>query len=266
MGPNSKLYLSLIDETFHRGNAEPLAVRITKRYRSHDPFLDEGEIGGRMGLSKVVLRELRDVRYDTCDVFEQDERVAARWVMTARRSNGTRVVVPGISINRVEDERLDEGWIIADYGDISDLAHVAKLPGDAWAGAPLRIEPEPPDQATSRLAMYCWMTQQLYGERRPEALAEAMHPDYVGFDPFRDRGMGVAGSIAFHEKVLAMYRELRYHVLDAVEAQDRLAVRYRVEGTDSNGRRVVVPGMSINHFDGTRIRRGWVLNHYGALK
>jgi hypothetical protein len=54
-------------------------------------------------------------------------------------------------------------------------------------------------------------------------------------------------------------------VLDAVEAGDRLAVRYRVEGIDANGRRVLVPGISINQFEGARIRRGWTLNHYGAL-
>jgi len=50
-----------------------------------------------------------------------------------------------------------------------------------------------------------------------------------------------------------------------VEAGDRLCVRYRVEGTDANGRRVVAPGISINHFEGARIRRGWTMNHYGAL-
>jgi predicted SnoaL-like aldol condensation-catalyzing enzyme len=260
------LYLSLIDQLFHRGNPEALTVHITRRYRSHDPFLDDVEIGGRKGLSKVLLRELRDVRYETCDVFEQDDRVAARWLCTARRPNGARVVIPGISMNRVEDGRIDEGWIIADYNDIADLARPARLPGDAWAGAPLQVQPAPPNEATSRLAMYCWLIQQTYGERRPEALAEAMHPDYVGFDPFRDRGMGVVGAIAFHAKVLAMYSELNYSVLDAVEADDRLAVRYRVEGKDSNGRRVVVPGMSINHFEGKLIRRGWVLNHYGALR
>ncbi len=199
-------------------------------------------------------------------MFEQGERVAARWLCTGRRPNGARVVIPGISINRVEDGRLDEGWIIANYNDIADLARPATLPADAWAGAPLCAEPAPPSEATSRLSIYCWLTHQMYGERRPDALAEAMHPEYVGFDPFRDRGRGVAGSIAFHEKVLAMYRDLRYYVLDAVEADDRLAVRYRVEGTDSNGRRVVVPGLSINHFEGARIRRGWVLNHYGALR
>jgi predicted SnoaL-like aldol condensation-catalyzing enzyme len=266
MGPNSKLYLSLIDELFHRANPQALSLHLTRRYRSHDPFLDDLEIGGRKGLSRVVLRKLRDVRYEVCEVFEQDERVAARWLVTARRPNGSRVVVPGISINRVEDGLLDEGWIIADYGDIADLARPVKLPSDAWDGSHVQVEPAAPDQATSRLATYCWMIQQTYNERRPEALAEAMHPEYVGFDPFRDRGMGLAGAIAFHTKVLAMYRELRYEVLDAVESGDRLAVRYRVDGTDSNGRRVVVPGMSINHFEGTRIRRGWVLNHYGALK
>jgi predicted SnoaL-like aldol condensation-catalyzing enzyme len=266
MGPNSKLYLSLMDETFHRENPEAAVTHTTKRYRSHDPFINEIEVGGRDGLSKVVLRELNDVRYETCDVFEQGERVAARWICTARRPNGARVVVPGISINRVENGRLDEGWIIANYNDIADLARPATLPGDAWTGAALDVKPQPPHEATSRLAMYCWLTQQMYVERRPEVLAEAMHPEYVGFDPFRDRGRGVAGSIAFHEKVIAMYKDMQYDVLDAVEAEDRLAVRYRVEGTDSNGRRVIVPGLSINHFEGTRIRRGWVLNHYGALR
>lgn len=146
-------------------------------------------------------------------------------------------MVPGISINRVGKGRLDEGWIVADYRDIADLVRPAALPRDAWAGEPLAIAPAPPSHAKSRLAMYRWLVEQSYERRRPQALAEAMHPEYVGFDPFRDRGTGLAGAIAFHEKVIAMYRDLRYHVLDAVESDDRLAVRYRVEGIDSTGRR-----------------------------
>lgn len=265
MGPNSRLYLSLIDEMFHRVNAEAAVDHLTASYRAHDPFIDDVAVGGRSGLSRVMLRELREIRYEICDVFEQGDRVAARFLVVARRPNGTRIVVPGISINRVGNGRLDEGWIVADYRDIADIVKPAALPRDAWAGEPLEIAAAAPSHAKSRLAVYRWLVEQSYERRRPQALAEAMHPEYVGFDPFRDRGTGLAGAIAFHEKVIAMYRDLRYYVLDAVESEDRLAVRFRVEGTDSTGRRVVVPGISINHFEGARIRRGWVLNHYGAL-
>lgn len=265
MGPNSKLYLSLIDELFHRDNSAALPAHITGAYRSHDPFVDNAAVGGRSGLTKAVLRSLRELRYETCDVFEQGDRVAARFVVVARRPNGNRVMIPGISMNRVVKDRIDEGWIVADYGDIADLVQPTKLPCDTWAGEPLDILPVEPANAKARLNMYRWLTQQIYEKRNPEAMRDAMHPEYVGFDPFRDRGTGLDGAIAFAGKVIAMYRDLEYHVLDAVETEDRLAVRYRVEGTDSNGRRVVVPGMSINHFEGARIRRGWVLNHYGAL-
>ncbi len=265
MGPNSKLYLSLIDEVFHRNNPSAITHHITTAYRSHDPFVDEISIRGRRGLSELILRELREVRYDVCDVFEERDRVAARFVVVGRRPNGTRVVVPGISINQVENQRLHEGWILADYSDVADLAKPAPLPTDTWDGEPLPVTPSPPSSAKSRLAMYCWLTQQMYEERRPQAILEAMHPEYVGFDPFRERGTGLQGAVEFHAKVIALYRELRYHVLEAVEDGDRLAVRYRVEGTDANGRRVLVPGLSINHFEGARIRRGWTLNHYGAI-
>jgi predicted SnoaL-like aldol condensation-catalyzing enzyme len=265
MGPNSKLYLSLIDEVFHRNNPEAISHHVTGSYRAHDPFIDEITVRGRRGLSELILRELREVRYDTCDVFEQGDRVAARFVVAGRRPNGTRVVVPGISINRVEDNRLREGWILADYSDVADLAKPSPLPADTWDGDPLPIDPAPPGHAKTRLQMYRWMIQQMYEARRPEALMEAVHADYVGFDPFRERGTGRQGAVEFHAKVISLYRDLRYHVLEAVEDGDRLAVRYRVEGTDTTGRRVVVPGISINHFEGSRIRRGWVLNHYGAL-
>lgn len=265
MGPSSRLYLSLIDEVFHRNNPEAITHHITSGYQAHDPFVDELALRRRRGLSELILRELREVRYDVCDVFEEGDRVAARFVVVGRRSNGTRVVVPGISINRVEGNRLNEAWIVADYSDVADLVKPAPLPADTWEGAPLRIEGTPPGDAKSRLATYRWLTQQMYEERRPEALLEAVHPEYVSFDPFRERGTGRRGAMDFHEKVIALYRDLRYHVLESVEDGDRLAVRYRVEGTDANGRRVVVPGISINHFEGARIRRGWVLNHYGAL-
>src|SRR6266496_1052051 len=113
MGPNSKLYLSLIDEVFHRNNPEAITHHVTAGYTAHDPFIDELALRRRRGLSELVLRELREVRYDVCDVFEEGDRVAARFVVVGRRPNGARVVVPGISINRVEGNRLHEAWILA---------------------------------------------------------------------------------------------------------------------------------------------------------
>lgn len=265
MGANSRLYLSLIDEAFHRGNEAAFAAHLSTGYRAHDPFVDDAKVHGRRGLTEMILRELREVRYEVCDVFEQGDRVAARFLVIARRRGGARVAVPGISINRVEGGRLAEAWIVCDYSDVADLAKPEDRPADPWAGTPCDLAPARPADAHSRVAAYAWLVDQSYHQRRPAALAEALHPEYVGFDPFRARGTGPEGLIAFTEKVVAMYRDLRYDILDAVEAGDRLAVRYRVEGTDANGRHVVVPGISINHFEGARIRRGWSLNHYGAL-
>lgn len=265
MGPNSRLYLSLIDELFHRKNPEAVTDHITAGYQAHDPYVDELALRRRRGLSELILRELREVRYDVCDVFEEGDRLAARFVVTGRRSNGMRVVVPGISINRIDSGRLHEGWIVANYTDVADLVRPAPLPADTWNGEPLPITAAPPGDARSRLEAYRWLTQQMYEERRPEAMLEGVHPEYVGFDPFRDRGTGQQGAVDFQQKVISLYRDLRYHILEAVEAGDRLAVRYRVEGTDATGRTVLVPGISINHFEGARIRRGWVFNHYGAI-
>jgi len=265
MGPNSKLYLSLIDELFHRGNGAAVTEHVAKGYQSHDPFVDRSVIPHRRGLADLALRELRGVRYEVCDVFEESNRVAARWVLLGHRPNGTRVAVPGISIARVEGDRVHEGWGVADYNDVADLTQPARLPADAWEGKPRTIVTAAPADAHTRLAAYAWLVDQCYHQRRVAAMSEALHPEYVGFDPFRDRGTGVGGIISFTEKVTALYPDLRYHILDAVEAGDRLCVRYRVEGTDTTGRHVVVPGISINHFEGARIRRGWTMNHYGAL-
>jgi predicted ester cyclase len=264
VGPNSRLYLSLIDEVFHRKNMAAVAAHITPGYRAHDPFYDEDEVGSRRGLSELALRELREVRYEVCDLFEAADRCAARFILLGRKQ-GKRVAVPGISINRFEDGRIREGWIVADYGDVADFAPPAAVPADAWDGAPLPVVADHPSRATSRLSAYRWLVQQTYERRTPEAIIDALHPEYVSFDPFRDRGVGPHGVIAFQQKLIAMYTNLAYHIVDAVESDDRLAVRYRAEGIDATGRRVVVPGISINHFDGARIRRNWTLNHYGAL-
>jgi len=195
MGPNSKLYLSLTDELFHRGNGPAVKDHVAKDYRSHDPFVSL--IRGRRGLAELALRELRGVRYEVCDVFEESDRVAARWVLLGHRPNGTRVAVPGISLARVEGERLNEGWSVADYSDVADLTQPARLPADAWDGAPRVVTPASPADAHSRLATYAWLVEECYHQRRVEAMTEALHPEYVGFDPFRDRGTGVAGITAF---------------------------------------------------------------------
>src|SRR5688500_7951350 len=106
MGPNSRLYLSLIDELFHRGNGAAVTDHVTSGYRSHDPFVDVSVIKNRRGLAELALRELRGVRYEVCDVFEQADRVAARWVLLGHRPNGTRVAVPGISMSRAVGDRI----------------------------------------------------------------------------------------------------------------------------------------------------------------
>ena len=49
-----------------------------------------------------------------------------------------------------------------------------------------------PTTATTRLAAYLWLIEQLYVRRTPEAIVAAVDPEYVGFDPFRDRDFAFA--------------------------------------------------------------------------
>lgn len=229
-------------------------------YAMHDRFQERGGRDGTAALWTRLGAQVEDLRYEVLDTFEQGDRLAARYVLTGRRRDGRAVVAHGMSINHFVDAQVREGWTIYEPTDL-DLALAPLDLADPWRGEPLAITPRPPPQARTRLEAYAWLVDAVYRRADLGAFAEACHPDFSTFDPMARRGRSVADVAAFHGRFLAAAGGAAYHIVDAVEQGDDLAVRFRVDLPA----RAAVAGLSINRFAGERIARSWVYVDYRAL-
>jgi predicted SnoaL-like aldol condensation-catalyzing enzyme len=97
----------------------------------------------------------------------------------------------------------------------------------------------------------------LINERRPIPIARYFSEDFR----LDDAGAGVvrtgrAGAQTMMDNILALAPDVRFEILDTVEAADRVAVRWRVTGTGSTGS-FDVAMMAIYRFADERIAEDW---------
>ena len=112
--------------------------------------------------------------------------------------------------------------------------------------------------ATSLAAAYREFIDEAFHLRRPARLERWLTDDYAAVDAFQPaRAGGPDGTAAYCAATLAALPVLRYDVVDTLEVDGRLAVRYVAVGVDHGGRRVVVPGMSFHHGHGGKLARSW---------
>ena len=94
-------------------------------------------------------------------------------------------------------------------------------------------------------------------ERRPVSIARYFTEDFR----LDDAGTGVvrtghAGAQTMMDNILALAPDVRFEVLDSVEAADRVAVRWRVTGTGAAGS-FDVAMIAIYRFADGRIAEDW---------
>lgn len=255
-------YLDMVDDLYHRREYDRLAGYVSADYVVVDPYFERGV--GPTGLRvfhSSLAAEFEHVHYDTSELLDNGKAVAARFVVTAHRG-GHDIAMRGISINHSRDGKLTGGWIVADYRALGRHTNdpVPKAVLDRWDGNPITSAP-----AGSNLATYLGFVEALYGERDPVAAATHLHPRYICQDPYLARGPSGATQIELHRKAISRLRSSDYRVLDAVEVGHRLATRFLVRGVDTDGNQVAIPGISINHFEDGKLRRGWVQCRYGGF-
>ncbi len=199
--------------------------------------------------------------YDSVETFASGDKLAARYVITGARSDGARFSVHGISMNEWTPEGFTCGWSLNDYRDLKVLTSAAPAVEvvDRWGSDAVRGAPG------SHLATYLALIDAIYKQRDVSKIARFVDERYLSIDPFIDRAVGRAGVAEFHSRVLAEFSDVDYRVVDAVEQDDRLAVRYVARGTRHDGSTSTVLGLSINHFESNKLRRGWVMNHYAGV-
>lgn len=110
----------------------------------------------------------------------------------------------------------------------------------------------------------------LYGKGETELIAQLCTDDYVGHDPMT----GVIDRRSLRSDVHAYRRgfpDLRFEILDTVESNEKVSVRWRAAGTHRgefmgflpSQRRASFEGITLVRFEQGRIAEAWV--HYDAL-
>lgn len=107
---------------------------------------------------------------------------------------------------------------------------------------------------------------EVWNEGDAEAIAELIHPDYVGHDPSVDDVRGPDGMQAQIDAMHRAFPDLRIDVHDVVAESDLVAVRWTASGTHrgpffnipGTGNAVEISGLSMLRFQDGKIVEGWL--------
>lgn len=252
-------YREMIDDAFHRRRTERLDQYVTWDYQIVDATRPAraGGVDGLRAHAEAMNDAYDELRYDVVDSFEAGDRLAVRYVVTARDRSGQRVAASGVSLHHGQGGLLRRTWHLGDQRDLGvvldgepdeDLVGRWYTGGEAGSGA--------------LAGRYKLAVDRLFGVPRP--MGEIVHPDYLAYDPFAPRPGGRTGLDDFHATMRAEYEEPRYQVVDSFEVRDRLATRFLVTGL-YRGEPATVLGLSINHFVEGRFHKAWIYCRYGRL-
>ena len=259
MGTLTDAYCGFVDDTFHRRRFDRIDRYVAEDYRVVDLFRPD-RTQGRAGVrayGEQVAGGIREVRYEVVDAVEVRDRLATRYVVTGRTTDGQRVAVSGLSLHHGNDGRLARSWHVADQRDLG-IHSEDDLPGelaDRWM-VPVGVDIGPLGSRHRQLV------DRLYGASGAVA-DDVLDPDYLPFDPFADR-IGPGGTRAINRALARELTDVSFHILDAFEDDQRLATRFAVRGR-RGGRTVTVAGVSLNRFRGDRITHAWIYARYGGL-
>lgn len=118
--PASLVRRRLVDDVWNAGNPEAVDAIFAPEFVAHDP--DRPGLDGPEDVKRSVAafhRAFPDFEISADDFLVADDRVVWRWTMRGTHDGpilgvagtGTRVTITGISLFRLRDGLLREGWI-----------------------------------------------------------------------------------------------------------------------------------------------------------
>lgn len=135
---NKKLVRQTFEEVWNRGNYAVIDERFAGDYVGHSVSEIEGPEGAK-GFAAAMRGAFPDFQYTVEDEIAEGDRVGHRW--TARGTHegefqgipptGEQVTITGISIYRVANGKLVEGWTNADMLGLMQQLGAVPAPGQA---------------------------------------------------------------------------------------------------------------------------------------
>ena len=118
---NKKLVRQTFEEIWNQGNMDVIDERFASDYVGHSGATIEGPEGAKRFVA-MIRSAFPDYHYTVKDEFREADRVVHRWIATGTHQGafqgisptGKEVTLSGISIYRVADGKLVEGWTTAD--------------------------------------------------------------------------------------------------------------------------------------------------------
>ncbi|QNL51870.1 ester cyclase [Olivibacter sp. SDN3] len=122
---NKELLKRFYKELYVDWNMETADEMLSPDFISHD-WPEKGQKGPKAFRKYYVAfkKAVPDAKYEVKDILADGDRVAVRWEMRGTYSepfpgidilpNGQTVILKGVAIYRVEDEKLMERWVVSD--------------------------------------------------------------------------------------------------------------------------------------------------------
>ena len=125
MQPGRNAARRLFEDVLSHGLTEILDEICTPGFRLHEAEAGGGEVEGIDGLRRVVngyRAAIPDLEFIIQDQFGDGDRIATRWLARGTHRGqlmgvaptGRRVQAGGITISRLEGDRLAENWVFWD--------------------------------------------------------------------------------------------------------------------------------------------------------
>ena len=135
---NKRIARRFIEESFGQGKFHLLDEILADDYLDHDA--PPGTPPGREGMKyiKAAYRSaFPDLQFTIEDQIAEGDKVTTRWTFRGTHTGelfgipptGKKVVMPGISIYRIADARMQEAWVRYDLLGMMQQLGVVSMPG-----------------------------------------------------------------------------------------------------------------------------------------
>ncbi len=159
---NKALVRRFYEEVFSQGNLALIDELFAPNYRSHSPNQIPGVPENRDGLRtslETYRRAFPDIHFTIHDIVAEGDRVICRFTGTGTQkgelmgipASGKKTAVTGTDIERIENGKFVEGWLVFDMLGLLQQLGVVQARGvqaDASASSSRRTEKRPPDAGT----------------------------------------------------------------------------------------------------------------------
>jgi len=220
---DQSLLLSYARDVSSGVTTELVGRYFTDSYLLHDAaWGQEVGLAGVAGLAKAGSTVFTDWSARIDEQLRQDDLIVGRWKLACTHQ-GSEVVIDGLTINRVRDGRMVEGWEAPDVNALLQQTGAAAASGDLDAdGNDLTV-------IANRFVHDLWSDGDL------TVIDKLFADDYTNHTPLRGQLPGRDGVKQFVSRWHTAFPDVNVTVDLLVVDGDRAAVRWTSRGTQLGG-------------------------------